>query len=135
MFYDFAFTITKGTTKAAPEEAELHLTHGVIHTVRFDFPPGPRGEVDVVLYHEEHQLYPTNPDGSFNADNTYINYDDFFELTTEPYSLKARGWAPDADYDHTVHIEIGVMESKLAMAMIKLATGMEKFLKMVGIKV
>lgn len=135
MFYDFAFTITAGKTKAAPAEQVLKLTHGVIHTVRLDFPPGPRGEVNIALYHEGHQLYPTNPDGAFNADNTYINYDDFFELLTEPYSLKARGWAPTANYDHTVHIEIGVMESKLALAMLKLALGMEKFLKMVGIKV
>lgn len=135
MFYDFAITVPKSTTEAAPVTEELKLTHGVIHTVRLDFPPGPRGEVNIVLYHEEHQLYPTNPGGAFNSDNTYINYDDFFELTTAPYSLKARGWAPTANYDHTIHIEVGVMESKLALAMIKLATGMEKFLKMVGIKV
>ena len=135
MFYDFAITVTAGKTEASPQEQTLKLTHGVIHTVRLDFPPGPRGEVNIALYHEEHQLYPTNLDGAFNADNTYINYDDFFELATAPYFLKARGWAPTANYDHTVHIEVGVMESKLALAMLKLALGMEKFLKMVGIKV
>ncbi len=135
MFYDFTFTITKGKTKAAPEELELKLTHGVIHTVRMDFPPGPRGEVNMVLYHEEHQLYPTNPDGAFNADNTYINYEDYFELSTAPYTLKARGWAPAADYNHTVHIEVGIIESKIALASLRVAAGLEKFLKMVGIGV
>ena len=133
MFYDFAFTITKGKTKAAPEELELKLTHGVIHTVRLDFPPGPRGEVEIALFHEEHQLYPTNPDGAFNADNTYINYDDYYELFTEPYFLKARGWAPDANYDHTIHIEIGIIESKIALAALGVAKGLEKFFKLVGI--
>ena len=135
MFYDFAFTVTKGKTKAAPEEQVLKLSHGVIHTVRLDFPPGPRGEVNIALFHEEHQLYPANPDGAFNADNTYINYDDYFELTTEPFGLKARGWAPTADYDHTIHIEIGLLESKIALAVLHMAVGLEKFLKLVGIKV
>ncbi len=133
MFYDFAITIKKGATKDSPSEQTLKLTHGVIQTVRLDFPPGPRGEVSLVIYHEAHQLYPTNPDRVFSADNTYINYDDYFELFTAPYELVARGWAPTADYDHTIHIEIGVLESKIALAALSVAKGLEKFLKLVGI--
>ena len=135
MFYDFAFKVTKGKTEAAPEELQLELNEGIIHTVRLDFPPGPRGEVNIAIFHRERQLYPTNPDGAFNADNTYLNYDDYYELVESPYELTAKGWAPDADYDHTVHIEIGLMESRIALAMLKVAVGLEKFLNLVGIKV
>ncbi len=135
MFYDFAITILAGTTALAPKEETLKLTHGVIHTIRLDFPPGPRGEVNLALYHEEHQLYPTNPGGAFNADNTYVNFDDFFELSTAPYALKARGWSPTADYPHTIHIQVGVIESKIALASLKMAAMLEKFLKFWGMGV
>ena len=135
MFYDFAITVEKLSTKTSPSEQRLKLTHGVIHAIRLDFPPGPRGEVNLAIYHEEHQLYPTNPGGAFNADNTYITYDDYFELLTAPYELVARGWAPTADYDHTIHIEIGLLESKLALVSLRIAGGIEKLLRFLGIGV
>lgn len=135
MFYDFAITVVKGSTETAPTELVMKLTHGVIHTVRIDFPPGPRGEVKLAIFEGGIQRYPFNRGGYFQADNTYINYDDFLELGSPPYELKAQGWAPDANYDHTLHIEIGLIESKIALASLKLASGMEKFLKLVGIGV
>jgi hypothetical protein len=135
MFYDFALTITAGTTEANPAEQEMKLTHGVIQTVRLFFPPGPRGEVNVAIYHQEHQLYPTNPGGAFNADNVYISFDDYFELFSPPYVLLARGWAPTASYNHTVRIEIGVIESKIALIGLRVAKALDKFFNILGVKV
>ena len=133
MFYDFEITIAAGTTQASPKEVEMKLTHGVIHAVRIDFPPGPRGEVYLAIFQGSIQRYPFNRGGYFRADNTYINFDEYLELKAEPYLLTAKGWSPSATYDHTLHIQIGVIESKIALASLKLATGLEKFLKLVGI--
>lgn len=134
MFYDFAITIPAGTSEDDPVEEELKLTHGVIHRVEVEFYPGPRRYVGLRIYHQEHQLYPTNPDGEFKTDGYTIAFDDFFELKTAPYALKARGYSPDADYSHVVTVRIGVVESKIALALLKMATGLEKFLKIVGIR-
>lgn len=135
MFYDFALTIPAGTAQASPAEQVMKLTHGVVHTVRLYFPPGPRGEVNVAIFESGHQVYPTNRGGVFNADNVYISFDDYYELFRAPYRLVAKGWAPDADYEHTVRIELGVIESKIALASLKVARGLEKFLKVIGIGV
>jgi hypothetical protein len=135
MFYDFAITIPAGTTESAPVEQELKLTHGVIHRVEVEFYPGPRRYVWIKIFHEEHQLYPTNPDGSFCTDGYTIAFDDYFELFTPPYSLLARGYSPNADYDHVVTVRIGVIESRIALATLRVAKALEKFLKVVGIKV
>ncbi len=135
MFYDFEIVIPAGTTQASPKEVEMKLTHGVIHAVRIDFPPGPRGEVYLAIFQGSIQRYPYNRGGYFRADNTYINFDEYLELKSEPYVLTAKGWSPGAAYDHTLHIQIGVIESKIALASLKLATGIEKFLKLVGIGV
>ena len=133
MFYDFEITITAGTTTASPKVVDMKLTHGVIHAVKIDFPPGPRGEVYLAIFQGGVQRWPFNRGGYFRADNTLINFDEFLELNSEPYILTAKGWSPDANYDHTLHIQIGVIESKIALASLKLATGIEKFLKLVGI--
>lgn len=135
MFYDFAITIPAGTLESSPEEIELKLVQGVIHTVRIDIPSGSRGEVHLIILRAEHQLYPTNLDGTFNTDNRYIEFPDVEELNAAPFSLIARGWSPDADYDHTYHIEIGLVESKFALASLKVAQSIEKFMKLLGIGV
>lgn len=135
MFYDFVITIPASTAATSPTVLDMKLTHGVIHTVRIDFPPGPRGEVNLVIFKGGTQLYPFNLEGYFNTDNRYITFDDYQELFSAPYTLTAKGWSPDADYDHTLHIEIGLIESKVALASLKLARALEKFLKLVGIGV
>ena len=135
MFYDFELTVPAGTPAATPTEVKMQLTHGVVHTVRVDFPPGPRGEVYLAIFQGGVQRYPFNRGGYFRADNTYINFDDYLELTRAPYLLTAKGWAPTAAYDHTLHIEIGLVESRIALASLRLAAGLEKFLKLVGIGV
>ena len=135
MFYDFALTIPAGTAKSSPAVQRMKMTHGVIHDVRIYYPPGPRGEVDVAIFEGGHQVYPTNRGGSFNADNVYINFGDYYELFDAPYELTAKGWAPDADYDHTIRIEIGLIESKIALASLTVARGLERFFKAIGIKV
>ena len=109
MFYDFAVTVTAGVTKAAPLEQELKLTYGVIHQVEIEFPRGCKGYVSLALDHWEHQFLPTNPDEAFNSDGYTIVIKEHYPLTTAPYSLYARGWAPNATYPHTITVRIGIL--------------------------
>ena len=109
MFYDFAVTVTAGTTKATPKEQELKLTYGIIHQVEIEFPRGCKGYVSLALDHWEHQFLPTNPDEAFNGDGYTIVIKEHYPLTTTPYSLYARAWSPDAVYNHTITVRIGVL--------------------------
>lgn len=133
MFYDFAVTIPHGRTKASPLEQVLKLTHGIIHRVEIEFPAGCRGYASLVLKHEEHQLYPTNPDEAFNGEGYTIPIDDYFPLTTEPYSLKAVGWAPDAIYDHTITVRVGILSEEELQPMKETTSLFQKFFKFIGV--
>lgn len=113
MFYDFAITVKTTHTEASPKEQVLKLTHGVIHRVELGFPSGCAGLVRVKLLHEEHQLYPTNPDGYFASDDYNIPINDYYELYTEPYSLKFIGYAVGTSYDHTIIVRIGVLPEEV----------------------
>jgi hypothetical protein len=132
MFYDFAITIPKGTTQADPVEQVLKLTYGVIRRVEVEFPAGCKGYAHLVLLHEEHQLYPTNPDEDFNTEDYIIPIDDYFPLTTEPYSLKAVGWAPNAAYDHTITIRIGILPVEIASPLLDFTELFKNFLYLIG---
>ena len=135
MFYDFAIKIPKGTKEDKPVEQELNLTYGIIHRVEVEFYPGPRRYVWVKILHHEHQLWPTNLDGSFQTDAYTIAFDEYEELKEAPYNLLVRGYSPHADYEHTVVVRIGILESKSALLLLSALKGLMKLFKMMGIKV
>lgn len=135
MYYDFAITIPAGTAEDSPKEQELNLTHGIIHRVEVEFYPGPRRYVWVKIFQHEHQLWPTNLDGSFCTDAYTIAFDEYHEMFQPPHNLLVRGYSPDADYDHVVTVRIGILESRTAVLLLNALKGLMKLFKLMGIKV
>lgn len=133
MFYDFALTVKTTHTESAPLEQTLKLTHGIIHRVEIGFPSGCNGLVRCKLLHEEHQYLPTNPDGYFASDGYNIPIDDYFELYTEPYSLKFIGYGVGCGYDHVITVRVGVLPKEVVEPTTALSRMFEKFLKLVGL--
>lgn len=135
MYYDFAITVPLGTPANAPVEQELKLTHGVIHRVEVEFYEGCRRKVSLSLFIGGHQIYPTNPEGRFCTNGYTIAWDDYYELFSEPYALKAVAYSPNAVCPHTLVVRIGLLESEVALAMLRIAKLLTKFMKLVGIGV
>lgn len=109
MFYDFSFTIPANTARDDPEIWDLKLTHGVAHRVEIGFPKGCAGLAHLVARQGLHQVWPTNPDGSFNADDYTIAFNDYQPLKTEPYILTLVGWSFDDTFPHTLEVRIGIL--------------------------
>jgi hypothetical protein len=135
MYYRWTFNIPAGTQEDNPAILEMPLTNGVIHQVIIDYPSGPRGTVFVSIMRENRQIYPTNPREQFNTDNRAITFPDFYELRSQPYILQAVGWSPNASYPHAIGIEIGLIESKVALTFLNILGGMQKLLSLMGIRV
>jgi hypothetical protein len=133
MFYNFAITVPAGTTASKPVMQTLKLTKGVIHRVEIGFPAGCRGYVYLVLNTNGHQLYPTDPEGAFNAEGYTIPINDYFPLDADPYSLKAIAWSPDAIYDHIITVRIGILPEEILSPLTGLGTMLNQFLKFMGI--
>ncbi len=134
MFYDFAIVVPANTPASAPHIVVLPLTHGVINSVRLDFKHGTDHLVHVVLNRGLKQVYPTNEDGDFNLDGVYCSFEDFYKLTAEPFELTVRAWSPGTTYPHTVDVQIGLIESEIALAFYTLLGAFGKFFKLVGIQ-
>lgn len=133
MFYDFSVSIPANTLKSAPVRQELKLTHGVITSVRLDFRQGTDHLVNLVIKQGLHQVYPTNAEGSFHLEGVYCSFEDWYELFEEPFTLTAEGWSDGTTYPHTVDVQIGLIESDIALALLKVAKALSSFLKLVGI--
>ena len=133
MFYDFAVTVLANTLESAPKEETLKLTAGVIQKVSILFPPGPHGMVKLKLMEGGHQFLPTNPEGYFATDDEVLNIDEFYELKSEPYSLKAVAYSPDTTYPHTISVRIGILRPEEVEKGSGLMVALRKFLKMVGV--
>ncbi len=135
MFYDFAILIPYGTKENEPVEEDLELTKGIIHRVEVEFYPGPRRYVYIRILHGLHQVWPTNPEGTFRTDAYTIGFDEYYELKAAPYKLRVIGYSPEADYPHVVTVRIGIIESKVALMLLEAIKGMTKLLHFMGIKV
>lgn len=133
MYYDFAVTVPAGTAENDPVTENLKLTKGIIHRVEVDFPAGCRGYVSLVIMHGGHQLFPENREGSFNAEGYTIPIDEHYPLLSKPYSLKAVAWSPDASYDHTITVRIGILDERVMSPLVELGGNLKKFLKLVGV--
>lgn len=104
MFYSFNLTIPANTDKINAVNQVCKLTYGIIRHVAIGFPPGPKGLAHIVIYRYEHQVWPTNTDGSFAWDNHTIEFTEEFDLTERPHTLSLRGWNEDDTYPHTITV-------------------------------
>lgn len=113
MNYVFDLAIPANTTKASPV-SELHrLTHGIIHRVEVSFPPGCAGLAHVVILRGLHQLWPTNPEGSFHSDSYTSQWNDYHRLFAEPFAVVLKGWNLDDTYPHTITVRLALLEREV----------------------
>ena len=133
MFYDFAITVPANTLESAPVSQALKLSMGVIQKVYLLFPPGPHGMVKLKILEGGHQFLPTNPDGYFASDDEVLNIDEYYELISEPYSLKAVAYSPGTTYNHTISVRIGILRPEEVEKSSGLMMALKRFFKLVGI--
>ena len=133
MFYDFSITVPANTTELDPVVQVLPLTSGVIQRVSVQFPTGTHALVHVRLYYHEHQVWPTNPDGSLNADGQPLEWDESFPLDSEPYEIKVRAWSGADTYDYDVNVRFGVLRTEDVEKQSGVITALKSFLRLVGV--
>ena len=133
MFYEFDITVPANTPALTPVSSTLKLTHGVIHRVEVQFLAGCSGLVHAQIYQGGHQLYPTNPDGSFKGDSYVVAFDTYYLFESAPYDLKVLAWSDGTTYEHTITVRIGIMDKEILSPMTGVTGALKKFLQMVGV--
>lgn len=113
MRYRTALTIAAGQTQADPAWVDLDVEYGYITEVELLFPAGHAGLTFVQIYHQSRQIFPLTPGEAFRGDDHVVQFDEKFPILEVPYTVRVKGWAPDATLAHTVFVDVSV-EAQLA---------------------
>lgn len=115
MIYRFGISTPASTTKQSPQKTLLKLTRGIVYKFDVDFPAGSQGALHVVLKDGNSQVWPTNPEEDFAADDRLITFPEHHELLRGPYRLTAETWNESLNNAHIVIIRIGVLARKFVL--------------------
>lgn len=125
MWYRYEIYVPAGTAEAAPERHEINIPPGVITGVRVRFPPGPRGLVSVGIFQGTHKMWPRGFELPtdvparipyptwYRGDNEWIAWEEHVR-NIEGWHWFLVGFSPDATYDHTVYVDIFILEEEYA---------------------
>jgi hypothetical protein len=64
-----------------------------------------------------HQMYPTNPEGSFASSGETVTWAEDFALDQPPFELVAYAWNDDDTYDHTVTVRVVIQEAAVELSL------------------
>jgi hypothetical protein len=112
MIYEYEDTVPKSTAKSAMRRTKMKLAPGVIHKIELDFPAGCLYLAHATLWDGEHQVWPTNVEDSFNAEDYTISFTEYFPLRP-PAELELRTWNLDETYPHTIRVRIGILPPEM----------------------
>ena len=125
MWYRYELLVEAGTTEAAPERHEINIPAGIITGVRVRFPPGPRSLVSIAIFQGTHKMWPRGyetvlgvpdrpgPPAWYRGDNEAIQWEEHVR-NIEGWHWFLVGFSPDATHDHTIFVDIFVLETEYA---------------------
>ena len=102
MFYEFDLTIPANTLEASPATFDAVMASGIIEQVSVQIPLGCRSLVHTVAWRGQHQLWPSNPDGSHKGDNPRLIWNEDYDLSEPPHTITLRGWSPSTVFSHVI---------------------------------
>lgn len=115
MIYRFSISTAADTTFANRQRTTLPLARGVVHQIDILFPPGPQALLHLILKRGLHQVWPSNSEENFAADNDKISFREHYEIISRPFQLEAYTWNEDDTYSHAVIIRIGILARKFIL--------------------
>lgn len=133
MFYDFTVTVPHNTSQENPVEQICPVTAGAVHRVSVQFPRGTYARVHIQIRYHEFQVWPTNPDGSLNADGYPLEWDESYPIDTDPFEFKVIAWSTADTYDYDINIRFGILRTEDVEKQSGIMVALSKFLKLVGL--
>ena len=113
MSYSETLVIPAGTTRVSPATKVLNLAYGTINEVIIIIPAGQAGLTRIQMYYHESQAFPRNMGAYYSGDDTIITFPARYPIHSEPLELVLVGWAPSATLEHSIVVEVGLVEESL----------------------
>lgn len=134
MYYEFAISVPKSTAQTAPVTQTLKLAKGIIQRIEVEFPIGTQALTHCQLTSHNFGQLPSNLSGSFATDGFRRVVESPLDFQSSPYIVKATLWNDDDTYPHKVTIIFDIVDSKPILMVLSVFKGLQKMLKLMGIK-
>ncbi len=115
MFYEYSLDVPASTSAYNPVTSEVQLVRGIINQVEIYFPTGCNDLVDVAVWRNLRQVWPTPPAESFSDNGYHIVFSEDQKILEPPYSLMLVGWSGDTVYPHTIRFRFGIMSQDVLL--------------------
>ena len=92
----------------------MTLNSGVLRRIWVSFPPGPRGEVFLQVFHWGQQILPVSPGEALAWDGVTFDFPLDYDFNQIPFTLTLVGWSPTANFAHTVSVRAHIEEPATA---------------------
>lgn len=120
-FFHAEILVPKNTQSETPQKSELEIQFGVIHRIQVVIPSGHGGLTGIHILQGLHQIAPTSGSEWFSGDDLVIEYDEFIEVESTPFSLSVEAYNTDDTYAHTFRIGVGVLPKYVLLPQVALA--------------
>lgn len=119
MIYQAQITLPANTPRSDPVEQEIIIHPGTLTQVDLEFPDGCAGLARLQILHWDVLLFPSNRDGFFSGDGSYISFSEEITFDEAPYTLTIRGWNLDDTFPHSPIVRLGILNKMAASSMIQ----------------
>ncbi len=109
MDYNVTLSVPASTLAAVPSILPVLLTKGLIVEVRVGFPDGCADLVHVVIVRGGHQVWPTNPSGSYAWNDYVYEIAASYVLDDQPLTMKVVAWNEDTANAHLVTVGFNLL--------------------------
>ena len=109
MYYDVAVTVPCQTPASLPVVVSCPVSAGTVARVAVAFPPGCAGLVHVRVFRSAHQVWPSNLDGSFAADDERIEFQEDYPVGDSPFEFVVKAWNDDDTFAHCVNVRFNIL--------------------------
>jgi len=116
MRYDYELEVPANTPSTAPVRRECRLTYGILTQIRVLSPPEGNAVLGCRLLRGGFQLVPLNPEGAIKAAWPPQEWDDHYEIFSEPYMLILEAWNDDDTFAHTIYLSLTLLPQEVATA-------------------
>jgi len=124
MRYRGSLTIAAGQTQRDPALADLSICAGIITEVEVHFPAGHSGLTYLQIWYLGRQIFPTSEGATFRGDDNVIQFGEQWVIKEVPHRLVLHGWAPDAELDHTIFVEVSVQPFEVELGLGSVPVGL-----------
>jgi len=132
--YTIKLTIPPNTPPESPERTTVKLRKAILTHMSIRIPPGHHALAGIRVLYGITQLWPEETGTWLTGDDEVLEWEEYFELPTDPTTLVLEGYNEDDTYEHSFYIRLMTLPKAIAAPWLGIVRFVQMFEKLVGMR-